>query len=107
MYNINSMHVFILFLKNLHDFMNYKMHILIFLMQAIFLYINSCIWKKKKNNIHLLISIFNNILIGLVNYYFKYFTSLQYTIINIILIIISIVNVSIGFYRNFIKKSIK
>lgn len=92
--------------KALHHFMNYKMHILIFILQAIFFYINAFVWKKRKNNIHLIISIINNIIIGLCGYYHNKFTHLEYTIITTIFFLISIINVSISFYKNFIKKSI-
>lgn len=100
------MNILSLFFEVVHEFMTYKMHILIFFMQVIFLYINAFIWKKKKNNIHLIISIINNIIIGSVSYYHNKFSPTQYQIITIIFLIISIVNVSIGFYKNFIKKSI-
>ena len=98
------MNVLILFLKNIYNSMDYKMHIIIFLIQLIFLYINLVIWRKKKNNIHLFISIINNIIIGLVNYYNFKFTNQEYKIITIFFFFISIINISAGFYKNFIKK---
>ena len=100
------MNVLILFFRTIHNFMNYKIHILIFFMQVIFFYINGYIWKKKNNNIHLIISIINNIVIGVINYYHNKLTDIEYKIITIVFIIISIINVSIGFYKNFIKKNI-
>jgi hypothetical protein len=96
--------VLILFLKNIYNSMNYKTHILIFFLQIIFLYINLVIWKKKKNNIHLVVSIINNIIIGIINYFNYKFTIIEYKIITIIFLFMSIINISIVFYKNFIKK---
>jgi hypothetical protein len=100
------MNLFNVFLETIHKFMNYKIHILIFFIQIIFFYINGYIWKKKNNNIHLIVSIVNNIIIGIINYYHNKLTSIEYKIITIIFLLISIINVSIGFYKNFIKKNI-
>jgi hypothetical protein len=97
------MNVLILFFKTIHNSVNYKTHILIFSIQLIFFYINMFVWKKKKNNIHLIVSILNNIIIGLVNYYHNKFTETQYISITTTFLFISIINLSIGFYKNFIK----
>ena len=85
----------------IHKILNYKFHIFIFFIQINLFLINFFIWKKKYNNIHLIISIINNIILGICNYYYHKLTPKQYITIYSITLIINTINISISFYKNY------
>jgi hypothetical protein len=94
----------IIYIKSLYS---YKIHILMFLFQTLLLYINISIFHKKKNNLFLIIAIINNILLSLIGFYKNFFNINTYYSLSKFLFLISIVNISISFYINFLNNFIK
>jgi hypothetical protein len=86
---------------------SYKIHILIFLLQALILYINIFIFHKRKNNIFLIIAIINNIFLSLLGFYNNLISFNVYYFVTKFLFIVSIINFIVSFYFNFLKKFIE
>jgi hypothetical protein len=85
--------------------MGYKIHILIFVIQVAFLWLNVFHFKQKKNLIHIIISITVNILMGMLGLTKIYFSEYVSTVLMRVITLMGFINMLIFIYRNFIKKN--
>lgn len=77
--------------------LDYKLYVLILIIQLFFLYLNKTKWKQEKNNIHIYIAILLNIIIIPYAYYNLLLT---YKALRYSFMVLNIINIFVGLYRN-------